>query len=119
MIPVARAPKPRDFDRKVRQPGRKKDFGDVLDPFEVGQGWFQLDLLGFEVHPNPGLAPEARERVQETIDRLDLNSFRRDREKDAERYWAKGYSLQVLKEESPFVASELRRQGRLNPGDLW
>ncbi|MBK8259027.1 MAG: hypothetical protein IPK82_41005 [Polyangiaceae bacterium] len=98
---------------------RKSDFGDVLDPFEVGQGWFHLELLGFQVVPNPALPVTQNRAVQATIDRLRLNDFRRDRERDAERYWARDYSLRVLKEESPFVAYELYRQGRLNAGDQW
>jgi len=97
---------------------RKKDFGDVLDPFEIIDGWFQLELLGFQVLPAPELAAEIRTRVKQTIDRLGLDDFRRSRERDAENYWARNVSLAVLTEESPFVAKELRRQGRLNDGDI-
>ena len=102
-----------------RMNARKSDFGHVLDPFQIKRNWFQLDLLGFQVLPAPRLPEAARAAVQDTIDRLDLNDFRIDREEDAERYWDRGYSLEVLKEESPFVAYELHRQGRLNPGDAW
>jgi hypothetical protein len=98
---------------------RKNDFGDVLDPFMIEAGWFHLELLGFQVIPNPRLSKKRREAIQETIDRLGLNQFRAAREKDAERYWSNGVSLAVLKEESPFVAVELRRQGRLRDGDVW
>jgi len=102
-----------------RMNARKSDYGDVLDPFEIKKGWFQLELLGFQVLPNPKLPRATRDAIRATIDRLGLNRFRADREKDAERYWSRGYSLEVLKEESPFVAYELFRQGRLNPGDTW
>jgi hypothetical protein len=98
---------------------RKNDFGDVLDPFEVEDDWFHLELVGFQVIPAPGLAEEIRDRAQATIDRLGLNDFRGEREEDAERYWAHDYSLRILKSESPFVARELHRQGRLNVGDVW
>jgi hypothetical protein len=97
---------------------RKKDFSDVLDPFEIMDGWFQLNLLGFEVVPARELVPKIRTRVQQTIDRLGLNDFRSSRERDAENYWARKVSLAVLTEESPFVAKELRRQGRLLEGDV-
>jgi hypothetical protein len=98
---------------------RKNDFGDVLDPFEIGDGWFELELVGFQVVPAADLDDKTRDRVQETIDRLTLNDFmfRRERERDAEKYWERD-SLQTLEEESPFVAKELRRQGRLKPGDV-
>jgi hypothetical protein len=104
-----------------RMNARKNDFGDVLDPFEIKPDWFQLELLGFQVLPNPKLSKATRGAIQDTIDRLGLNDFgfRAAREEDAERYWSRGYSLQILKEESPFVAYELHRQGRLNPGDVW
>jgi hypothetical protein len=91
----------------------------VLDPFTIQPGWFQLELLGFQVIPDPSLPRATRDAIQDTIDRLGLDDFKSDREKDAERYWNRDISLRVLKEESPFVAEELRRQGRLNPGDVW
>ena len=102
----------------TRLNARKKDFGDVLDPFKIGKDWFQLELVGFQVIPNPKLNKATRDQVQQTIDRLRLDDFRRSRERDAENYWAGEISLNVLTEESPFVAQELRRQGRLNPGDV-
>ncbi|MFM9960655.1 MAG: hypothetical protein ACKV2Q_05460 [Planctomycetaceae bacterium] len=97
---------------------RKKDFGDVLDPFDITDGWFQLELVGFQVIPDPSLKQPTYGRVQDTIIRLGLNDFCRSRERDAENYWAKEVSLRVLTEESPFVAKELRRQTRLNAGDV-
>lgn len=38
---------------------RKRDFTDILDPFEVQTGWFQLELVGFQVLPAPKLDAEA------------------------------------------------------------
>lgn len=96
---------------------RKKDFADVIDPFEITDGWFQLELVGFQVIPDPSLDAPTRRRVQNTIDRLKLDDFRGARARDAENYWAREVSLRVLTEESPFVAKELRRQSRLNAGD--
>jgi hypothetical protein len=102
-----------------RMNARKKDFGSVLDPFTIQPGWFQLELVGFQVIPNHALSADQRLAIQQTIDLLGLNAFARERAKDADRYWSGGVSLGVLKEESPFVATELHRQGRLNPGDIW
>jgi hypothetical protein len=102
-----------------RMNARKNDYGAVLDPFGIGEGWFQLELLGFQVLPNQQLPETTRDRIQDTIDKLGLNNFRADREHDAMRYWNRDISLRVLKEDSPFVAAELRRQKRLNPGDVW
>jgi hypothetical protein len=96
---------------------RKREFGDVLDPFLVEDDWFELELVGFQVKPAKHLADETRAQVQATIDRLGLDDFRTHRERDAENYWA-GIPFKVLMEESPFVARELRRQGRVRPEDL-
>ncbi|MGL6094964.1 MAG: hypothetical protein ACRC7O_04055 [Fimbriiglobus sp.] len=96
---------------------RKRDFTDVLDPFEIQDGWFHLELVGFQVVPNPKLTRATREQVQQTISRLGLNDFRKSRASDAENYWNRDVSLRVLRTESPFVAMELERQNRLNPED--
>jgi hypothetical protein len=99
---------------------RKNDFGTVLDPFEIGDRWFELELLGFQVLSGRSItSPVIEQQVQDTITRLGLNDFCRERAEDAERYWNKDYSLKVLNKESPFVAYELWRQNRLNPGDAW
>lgn len=85
----------------------------MLDPFELQPGWFRLELVGFQVLPGEGLSDELRSQVQATIDRLGLNGFCDDRAEDAEVYWSGDISLAILQRESPFVAQELERQGRL------
>ena len=96
---------------------RKNTFGDVLDPFLIEDDWFELELVGFQVKPARHLNGETRAQVQATIDRLRLNDFTASRERDAINYWENGVPFKILMEESPFVARELRRQGRLLPGD--
>ncbi len=102
----------------TRLSARKRDFSDILDPFEVPTGWFQLELVAFQVLPSSDLDDALRQRVQDSIDRLGLNDFRRSRAEDAEDYWTGNVSLDVLRRESPFVAAELARQGRLLSGDV-
>lgn len=103
-----------------RMNSRKNDFGEVLDPFKVGKGWFELELVGFQVIPGDSVkGTPIEQQVDDTVKRLGLNDFCRERAQDAERYWAGDYSLKVLKEDSPFVAYELWRQNRLNIGDAW
>jgi hypothetical protein len=97
---------------------RKNDFGDVLDPFLIGDDWFELELVGFQVKPARHLDVETHAQVQATIDRLRLNDFKASRERDAINYWENGVPFKILMDESPFVARELRRQGRLLPGDV-
>ena len=97
---------------------RKNNFGDVLDPFDVEDGWFVLEFVGFQVVPASELDEGTRHQVQATIERLRLNeaAFRTSRERDVDNY-EEGVPFDVLLEESPFVAMELRRQGRLRPED--
>lgn len=46
---------------------RKNFFEDVIDPFEVEDHWFQLELLGFEVIANPKLKRSQRTLIDATI----------------------------------------------------
>ncbi|WNG62151.1 hypothetical protein F0U59_51215 [Archangium gephyra] len=103
---------------------RKRDFPDVLDPFEVEDGWFELNLGTFEVRPAQGLDEPLSERVQNTIDRLGLNSreCRNMRIRFFNSYWlpkepSKPVPLWHLREHAPFLEREMRRQGRIRPED--
>jgi hypothetical protein len=91
---------------------RKRDFEDVLDPMEVPDGWFTLDLSFLQVLPSATLDEPTRLRVQATIDRLKLNDEEclAARGEDLDWYWSGGMSFEMLEEKSPFVAKELQRQ---------
>lgn len=123
------APKSRAWDRVYewsnyrlacsRLNARKRDFTDVLDPFEVRDGWFVLELVGFQVLPAEGLPAVTAQQVESTIIRLGLNepAFTTTRERHWSNYINGDVSFRILLEESPFVARELLRQGRLRPED--
>ncbi len=96
---------------------RKKDFSKFLDPFAIEDGWFHLELVAFQIIPNPTLDLTLRQQIDTTVTALGLNDFRRARERDAERYWQRDISYRSLVTESPFVAKELRRQNRLHSQD--
>lgn len=93
---------------------RKNDMQDVLDPFEIETGWFQLELVGFQVIPNSELPHEVRVAIIETIRRLQLNDHqcRQLRIEYAVSYWEGEISWLYLQRRAPFVALELDRQGR-------
>lgn len=102
----------------------KNAFPDVLDPFLIEDGWFALNMATFKVEPSTGLDPTLRQRVRDTISRLKLDS----REVSAvhrkwfESYWrprnpARPLPLWFLEERAPFLAREMRRQGRVRPED--
>lgn len=93
---------------------RKNDYRDVLDPFEIDDDWFHIELVGYQVIPRTDLDPEIKTDVQATIDRLKLND--RDcltvREDYATDYFRGDISLVYLRRRAPFLAREIERQGR-------
>lgn len=103
----------------TRLNSKKNEFPDVIDPFLVDPDSFQLEFLTFQVIPDVGLGQIKQAEVAQTIKRLGLNDFCREREAHALDYWNGDISLKVLRRESPFVAYEMFRQNRLNPGDIW
>ncbi|MBX9764813.1 MAG: hypothetical protein K2Y24_17670 [Pseudomonadaceae bacterium] len=92
---------------------RKNDYRDVLDPFEIDDDWFHIELVGYQVIPSADLDPAIKTRVQATIDRLKLND--RDcltlRENYATDYFQGDISLGYLRRRAPFLAREIERQG--------
>ena len=103
----------------------KDNYEDALDPFEIQNGWFELNVGNFKIKPSDGLDETLKSKVQATIDRLKLNepTFCKAREEYHDRYHGLSQDgcppdplpLSWLTEECPDVAFELERQGRLRP----
>lgn len=98
---------------------RKNDFGDVIDPFLVTPGLFALDLVKLKAVPGPAAGAQ-KQAVEETIRRLHLDgSDYAEALGDYDQDYREGHiSLRRLEKRAPFLASELRRQGKLRAGDL-
>lgn len=98
-----------------RMNSRKREYDDVLDPFEIEDGWFRLELITGRIYPNPALSPEKLASVQATIDRLSLDDAgnREMRARHYQNYREFGYPTDYLKKYSPFVWLEAQRQGLL------
>ena len=98
---------------------RKGVIASVLDPFEIDESWFGLELVEFQVVRRGDLPPEVAVAVDGTIERLRLNSSAccEARLEYAEDYWQRHISVDYLTRHSPFVARELLRQGRLHEED--
>jgi hypothetical protein len=92
---------------------RKREFEDVLDPFEIENGWFILEPSFLQILPNPDLDETRRGQVQATIDRLKLNDEEclEARAGFYREYIAGHMKFALLAKWSPFVAAELKRQG--------
>ncbi|NNB90903.1 HNH endonuclease [Corallococcus exiguus] len=100
-----------------RMNARKNAFEDVLDPFEVQDGWFALELSTLQVIPGAGLSASMQQRVQDTIDRLDLNDeeFLEARTSWYDEYRQGAFNFDFLRRHFPFLAKELVRQGLVQP----
>lgn len=96
---------------------RKRDYDDVLDPFEISPETFLLDLVSGKIYPNPISPLEEQEAAQATIDRMGLD----DSEARAMRaqwftdYLDKNISEDYLRRNSPFVWYEMVRQDLRRP----
>lgn len=87
---------------------RKSDYQDVLDPFEVGEDWFVMEFVGFQVRPAHRLPDEVKGRIWATIERLGLNERPIwPTRKDHYLEYRVGLPFELLKKHSPFVAREM------------
>lgn len=98
-----------------RMNSRKKAYDDVLDPFEVEDGWFHLEPVSGRIFPNPQLPHDQQQVIRATIDRLGLDDAgnREMRARHYQEYREGFYTADFLKKRSPFVWMEANRQGLL------
>ncbi len=102
---------------------RVKDTHAVLDPFEVEDDWFGLNLATFEVERRRPIEGREVEVWTNTLMVLNDPVFCDARAWYHDRYFgiAEGFAtpmlLSTLTAEAPFVARELARLGHLRPQD--
>ncbi len=98
---------------------RRGAIAGVLDPFDIEDGWFALELVEFQVVPGRGPSADVAMVVEGTIERLRLNDAEccKARAEYAEDYWDRQIRFGYLTRHAPFVAGELHRQDRLRPED--
>jgi hypothetical protein len=99
---------------------KKCDLDLMVDPFTIVDRTFALELVGFQVRPGPGATAANLDAIERTIRDLGLNSSNclQRREVYVAEYEATHIDLDYLTRHAPFIAYELRRQGRLRPGDV-
>ena len=92
----------------------KGRFDDILDPIGLEPTTFVLDLATGRIRPNPDLDDPQRIDAERTIARLKLDSPEHN-EMRAKRFarYVDGRDEQILREWSPFVWREARRQNLL------
>ncbi|MBL9007621.1 MAG: hypothetical protein JNJ46_25415 [Myxococcales bacterium] len=97
--------------------GRKKDLTGIVDPFSCKSGWFALELVGYQVIVGPKLPASQSSQAEATLRLLNAAECCKAREEYAGCYVGRSISLSYLERRAPFVAAELRRQGKLHPED--
>jgi hypothetical protein len=98
---------------------KKNDLELVLDPAVIRSGWFALDFLSMEVGIGPTASTSQHTKIRNTIDLLGLNlqDCIDQRSEYYLDYKSRDISLRWLERRAPFIGQELRRQGKLHPGD--
>jgi len=97
----------------LKMNARKRDFQDILDPFQIEPGWFTLDFPSLLIKVNPALDEPIKSQVRSTIKRLKLND-----DDDCVKHrqdWLMPYckgeiTFEFLKKTTPFITYELERQ---------
>jgi hypothetical protein len=92
----------------------------ILDPFEIENDWFYLDIPSCLLKANPNLEKPLRSQVSGTINSLRLNqddSYVQERCNILMDYAREDITIGFLERRYPFIAKEVDRQG-LSPGDL-
>ncbi len=97
---------------------RKGKLEEVLDPFEIREGLFYVEVVTGRIYPAPGLPASELVQVEKTIDRLRLDDpeCRRIRADWFSEYVAGHISEDYLKRRNPLVWQEAKRQGLLQCG---
>jgi hypothetical protein len=88
---------------------------EVLDPFEVKQGWFELLLPSLQLVVTKKVPAPLRARAEFTIERLHLRDDERVIRQRRSWYeaWERGdLSLEELGRRAPLIAEAIRRQKR-------
>ncbi|MGN6110978.1 MAG: hypothetical protein ACTHU0_38125 [Kofleriaceae bacterium] len=100
---------------------KKNNLLDLIDPFDVAPGWFELNLATFHVVRGEAAPTTQHAKIDATLPVLNQRDCWKEREEYVACYRRgpthKGIDLTYLEHRAPFVASELRRQGQLVRGD--
>lgn len=87
--------------------------GQVLDPFEVQDGWFELILPSCQLKVSPDIPPNVRERAEFTLKRLHLEHDERvvsQREEWYRMYRDGELTLAGLRKKAPLIARAVDKQ---------
>jgi hypothetical protein len=77
-----------------------------------------MELVGYQVIPGPTAPVDRKAEIRATLDLVNSPDCLRAREEYVQCYLKGHIDLDYLTRRAPFVAEELKRQGRLLPGDV-
>jgi len=84
----------------------------LLDPFEIQDGWFELDLPSLQLRLTDKVPPAVLARAQYTLVKLPLRDD--ERVLRQRRAWLEAYEqgapLHIIEEKAPLIAAAIRRQ---------
>lgn len=92
----------------------KGNQSDILDPFEIQDDWFYMDIPACLLRPNPVLERSLRNQIAGTINSLRLNlddNYVQERCNILMDYARNDVSKNFLERRYPFLAKEVTRQG--------
>lgn len=87
---------------------------DIIDPFQVENDWFCMDIPACLLKPNPALEKSLRNKIAGTINSLRLNqddNHVQERCNILIEYAREDISKNFLQRRYPFLAKEVDRQG--------
>jgi hypothetical protein len=89
-----------------------KKVGEVLDPYEVGEGWFEVLLPSLQLIPTDAIPPSVRPRAEAMLERLPIahdERILRQRRRWYAMYREKKLSLEGLREVAPLIAAAVEK----------
>ncbi len=88
---------------------------DVLDPMDLEESTFHLELSKGRIFPNPQKSSELQKMAQISINRLELDdpTLEQLRARQFRLFRTGKQSADLLREDNPFVYAEVKRQGFL------
>ncbi len=102
--------------KQDRKPGQMQ----VLDPFEIEDGWFEITMPSLQLIATDRIPKELRARAEDTLDRLHLRHDERvlrQRRKWYEEYLKTG-DLEMLRRNAPLLARAIDKQrGQLSTAE--
>ncbi len=97
----------------ARVNGSKGNLVDIVDPFQMENDWFYMDIPACLLKPNPSLDKDLRNRINGTINSLRLNqddNYVQERCNILIDFAREDITMNFLERRYPFLAKEINRQ---------